>query len=60
MKLLGTLLAIGLLTPGVASAETNDVVVHEPDTTDVRDYWTPERIAAMPVGPVDSPGSAST
>jgi hypothetical protein len=57
-------IALASLALGVApaaAASTSDAVVHDLATTDaqqqaVKDYWTPQRIAAMPTGP-SSPGT---
>lgn len=49
MRILTVAALLMLAAPATALAEP-DVVVHDVDTAGVLDYWTPERIAAMPVG----------
>ncbi|SMC90810.1 trypsin-like serine peptidase [Lentzea albidocapillata] len=57
MRILSVVVLLVLGVPGVAAASPagSDVVVHDLDTDGVAAYWTPERIAAMPVGPPAPP-----
>ncbi|KOV85211.1 serine protease [Nocardia sp. NRRL S-836] len=55
MRTLSVVVLLLLAVPGTAAA-AEDVVVHDLDTGGVAAHWTPERIAAMPVGPSE-PGT---
>ncbi|WP_394618058.1 trypsin-like serine peptidase [Lentzea sp. JNUCC 0626] len=59
MRILSVVALLLLGVPGVAAASPPDpdVIVHDLDTAGVADYWTPERIAAMPTGPSAPPGT---
>lgn len=43
--------------PANRAVASDDVVTHRLDTSGVHAYWTPERIAQMPVGEVEDPGA---
>ncbi|MFD9698714.1 trypsin-like serine peptidase [Lentzea sp. NPDC059081] len=57
MRTLSVVALLLLGVPGVAAAAPSAVVVHDLDTAGVADYWTPDRIAAMPTGPAAPPGT---
>ncbi|WP_439656762.1 trypsin-like serine peptidase [Lentzea sp. HUAS TT2] len=59
MRILSVVALLLLGVPGLAAASPSDtdVVVHDLDTDGVADYWTPQRIAAMPTGPSAPPGT---